>query len=374
MPDWKPLRKGDRVRHSAHSENKLCQRAFRPMSVSSHASGIQTPNLTALSPEPPHREYEVEITNLKASSSDTENSALYLCRARCYGTTNTQWESRASEYLLDALDVGSQLFVGARITARWDIQRGAFIPCHPSIGAAILTSKLVRCGTATAKVLNRDYDELQIITVKDFIDILAGDWRDELAIGSMVYFLPVSYHSLNYSGNLAGSSVGSNGQYEIIAAGGNCVEDLSSQSTSSQSTSAQSTSSQSTSQSSISTSSLSESSPSSQSESSPSSLSESSPSSQSESSPSSESSISTSSQSQSQSSPSSQSESSPSSQSESSPSSQSESSISTSSTAGCSKGPDWIRDLATITDAAPSLVLGADANGCLAWYSTTACP
>ena len=219
MPDWKPVRKGDLIRYSVRDENKLRQRAFRPMSVSSYSSGIQTPNLKALNPEAPHREYEVEITNLKASDDDTKNSALYLCRFRCYGTTDAQWESKTDEYLLDALDAGSQLFVGARITARWDKQRGAFVPCHPSIGAAILTSALTRLGTATANVLNRSYGELQSITVKDFIGILAGDYQATLPVGTMVYFLPVSYHLLDSDEELAGRSIGSTVQYEIIAVG-----------------------------------------------------------------------------------------------------------------------------------------------------------
>ncbi len=261
MPDWKPVREGDRIRHSVRDDNKLRQRAFRPMPVSSYSSGIQTPNLKALNLEPPYREYEVEITNLKANNDDTDNSARYLCRIRFWDSIVESWKSQEKEWKLDCLDLGNQLFVGARIIARWDEQRGAFVPVEPGIGAAMLLETLERCGTATAKVLNPFCDELQTITVKDFIDILAGDWRDRLLPDTMIYYRPVGYSVLDSGGNLVGNSAGSTGQYEIIAAGGNCCEDQSSSSSSSpssiSSTSSESSPSSTSSESSISTSSIS---------------------------------------------------------------------------------------------------------------------
>ncbi len=238
--------------------NPVKDAAFRTVGMGSGLFGNVNPNQTMLGSHTPWTSREVEISGLNEDSSDTNNSARYLCRVRFWDGVSEVWKSREREWKLDCLDLGNQLFVGARLTAYWNPSRIRFIPTEPGIGAAMLTSTLTRCGTATARVLNPFCDQLQIITVKDFIDILAGDWRERLLPDTMIYFRPVSYSALDASGDLDGRSVGSTGQYEIIAAGGNCCEDQSSSSSSSPS-SISSTSSESSpsSESSISTSSIS---------------------------------------------------------------------------------------------------------------------
>jgi len=215
--------------------NPVKRAAFRSVGIGSNTFGQFGPDQTSLGIPTPWAQREVEISDLNENDDDADNSARYLCRVRFWNNVDEVWKSQEKEWKLDCLDLGNQLFVGARLTAYWNPMRKRFIPTEPGIGCAMLTETLVRCGTAKAKVLNPDCDELQEITVKDFVDILAGDWREQLLPDTMVYFRPVGYAALDDAGDLEGRSAGSTGQYEIIAAGGNCCEDQSSSSSSSES-------------------------------------------------------------------------------------------------------------------------------------------
>lgn len=137
---------GDRL--SAGFINRLggVARRVEASGMSSFTNGHLGGTVSGSTPFPQSIQVPVEITNLKITDDDEEDSGLYLCKIRYFEPDDSmaadveggEWELQDKEWRLDANATGLILAVGDKVSAYWHQQRGMFVPVSglPSIYVA----------------------------------------------------------------------------------------------------------------------------------------------------------------------------------------------------------------------------------------------
>jgi len=126
---------GDRL--SAGFINRLGNAARRveASGMSSFMNGHLGGTVSGSTPLPQTIQVPVEITNLKITDDDEEDSGLYLCKIRYFepddsmaaGVEGGEWKLQEKEWRLDANAIEAGLVVGDKVNAYWHQQRGMFL-------------------------------------------------------------------------------------------------------------------------------------------------------------------------------------------------------------------------------------------------------
>ena len=122
----------------------------------------------------------VEITD-DAPYEYSSGDSIYFCKLRYYQHTSTSalgtWKNQDKEWLLDAKGIDASLNVGDHLSAWWDEQRGAFIPCFSGgliVKPSAITENLI------PKIVNTSKTDISLYFVKGFL--LGDDAETEITL------------------------------------------------------------------------------------------------------------------------------------------------------------------------------------------------
>jgi hypothetical protein len=123
LPEKKP---GDGLEAEHVNDLSDAARAFLGSRSGGNLTKHQGGTFMGFSGPPPWKQFNIEVTAEPENHPDA--GGLYLGKIRFWDEPNGEWKTGNDEYLLDATDSKLALWVGSRLTAYWDKQRGAFVP------------------------------------------------------------------------------------------------------------------------------------------------------------------------------------------------------------------------------------------------------